>query len=57
MANQFIKVDIKGAPALINKSHILLAQFGSTLITKIQLVSGEIIEVTHTAQLFQEMQS
>ena len=56
MANQFLKVDVKGVPALINKSHIVIAQFGSTLITKIHLISGEIIEVTHTAQLFQEMQ-
>lgn len=56
MANQFLKVDVKGVPALINKSHIVMAQFGSTTVTKIQLIGGETIEVTHTAQLFQEMQ-
>jgi len=57
MANQFIKVDMQGAPVLINKSHIIIAKFGSTLITKIQLTNGETIEVTHTPQLFKEMQS
>jgi hypothetical protein len=57
MANQFIKVDIQGAPVLINKSHIVIAKFGNTSITKIQLTSGETIEVTHTPQLFKEMQS
>jgi hypothetical protein len=57
MANQFIKVDIQGAPVLINKFHIVIAKFGNTSITKIQLTSGETIEVTHTPQLFKEMQS
>ena len=57
MANQFIKVDIQGAPVLINKSHIVIAKFGNTTVTKIQLTSGETIEVTHTPQLFQELQS
>jgi hypothetical protein len=57
MANQFIKVDIQGAPVLINKSHIIIAKFGNTAVTKIQLTSGETIEVTHTPQLFKEMQS
>jgi hypothetical protein len=57
MANQFIKVDIQGAPVLINKSHIVIAKFGNTSVAKIQLTSGETIEVTHTPQLFQEMQS
>jgi hypothetical protein len=57
MANQFIKVDIQGSPVLINKSHIIMAKFGSTSVTKIQLISGETVEVTHTPQLFQEMQN
>ena len=57
MANQFIKVDVQGAPVLINKSHIVIAKFGSTSVTKIQLINGETIEVTHTPQLFQEMQN
>jgi len=57
MANQFIKVDIQGAPVLINKSHIIIAKFGSTSVTRIQLTSGETIEVTHTPQLFKEIQS
>jgi hypothetical protein len=57
MANQFIKVDIQGIPVLINKSHIIIAKFGNTSVTRIQLISGETIEVTHTPQLFKEMQS
>jgi hypothetical protein len=57
MANQFIKVDIQGAPVLINKSHIVIARFGNTSVTKIQLISGETVEVTPTPQLFQEMQN
>ena len=57
MANQFIKVDMQGKPVLINKSHIVIAKFGSTSVTKIQLITGETIEVTHTPQLFQEMQN
>jgi hypothetical protein len=57
MANQFIKVDVQGETALINKSHIIIAKFGGTTITRIQLTNGEIIEVAHTPQLFQEIQS
>ncbi len=57
MANQFIKVEIGGLPVLINKSHIVVAKFGDTTVTKIQLTSGETIEVKHTARLFEEMQS
>ena len=57
MANQFIKVDMQGTPALINKSHIVIAKFGSPSVTKIQLITGETVEVTHTPQLFQEMQN
>ncbi len=57
MANQFIKVEIQGVPVLINKSHIVIAKFGSTSVTRLQLTSGETIEVTHTPQLFQEIQS
>jgi hypothetical protein len=57
MANQFIKVDMQGTPVLINKSHIIIAKFGNTSVTKIQLTSGETIEVTHTPQLFKEIQS
>jgi hypothetical protein len=57
MANQFIKVDMQGTPVLINKSHIVIAKFGNTEITKIQLTNGETIEVTHTPQLFKEIQS
>ena len=57
MANQFIKVDLQGAPVLINKSHIVIAKFGNTTVTKIQLTSGETIEVTHTPQLFKDLQS
>jgi hypothetical protein len=57
MANQFIKADMQGKPVLINKSHIVIAKFGSTSVTKIQLITGETIEVTHTPQLFQEMQN
>ena len=57
MANQFIKVEMQGVPVLINKSHIIIAKFGNTSVTRIQLISGETIEVTHTAQLFKEMQS
>lgn len=57
MANHFIKVEIQGVPVLINKSHIVIAKFGNTSVTKIQLTSGETIEVTHTPRLFQEIQS
>ncbi|HEY2649306.1 MAG TPA: hypothetical protein VGI38_08920 [Puia sp.] len=57
MANQFIKVDMQGVPVLINKSHIVVAKFGDTSVTRIQLTSGETIEVRHTPQLFKEMQS
>jgi hypothetical protein len=57
MANQFIKADIQGTPVLINKSHIVIAKFGNTSVTKIQLINGETIEVTHTPRLFQEMQN
>ncbi len=57
MANQFIKVEIQGVPVLINKSHIIIAKFGSTAVTKIQLTSGETIEVKHTPQLFKDMQT
>jgi hypothetical protein len=57
MANHFIKVDLKGQPVLINKMHIILAIFGNTSVIKIQLTSGETIEVTHTPQLFKEMQT
>jgi len=57
MANQFIKVDIQGVPVLINKSHIIIAKFGSTTVTRIQLTSGETIEVKHTPQLFKDMQT
>jgi hypothetical protein len=57
MANQFIKADIQGVPVLINKSHIVIAKFGNTSVTKIQLINGEIVEVRHTPQLFQEMQN
>ena len=57
MANQFIKVEIQGVPVLVNKSHIVIAKFGSTSVTRLQLTSGETIEVTHTPQLFQEIQS
>ncbi len=57
MANQFIKVDMQGTPVLINKSHIVIAKFGSTSVTKIQLITGETVEVMHTPRLFQEMQN
>ena len=57
MANQFIKVEMQGIPVLINKSHIIIAKFGNTSVTRIQLTSGETIEVTHTPQLFKEMQN
>ena len=57
MANQFIKVEMQGRPVLINKSHIIIAKFGNTSVTLIQLVNGETIEVTHTPQLFKEMQN
>jgi hypothetical protein len=57
MANQFIKVEMQGVPVLINKSHIIVAKFGDTSVTRIQLTSGETIEVKHTPQLFKEMQS
>ncbi len=57
MANQFIKVDIQGVPVLINKSHIIIAKFGNTTVTRIQLTSGETIEVKHTPQLFKDMQT
>jgi hypothetical protein len=57
MANQFIKVEMQGAPVLINKSHIIIAKFGSTEVTKIQLTNGETIEVKHTPQLFKDMQT
>ncbi len=57
MANQFIKVEMQGVPVLINKSHIIIAKFGSTAVTKIQLTSGETIEVKHTPQLFKDMQT
>jgi hypothetical protein len=56
MANQFIKVEIEGLPVLINKSHIVIAKFGDNTKIKIQLTSGETIEVKHTPRLFQEMQ-
>ncbi|HEY2349882.1 MAG TPA: hypothetical protein VGH64_12740, partial [Puia sp.] len=48
MANQFIKVDMQGIPVLINKSHIVVAKFGDASVTRIQLTSGETIEVRHT---------
>jgi hypothetical protein len=57
MANLFIKVEIQGKPVLINKTHIVIAKFGNPSVTSIQLTSGETIEVTHTPQLFKEMQS
>jgi hypothetical protein len=57
MANHFIKVEIQGIPVLINKAHIVIAKFGNTSVTKIQLTSGETIEVAHTPRLFQEMQN
>ncbi|MDP9042130.1 MAG: hypothetical protein M3N30_09115 [Bacteroidota bacterium] len=57
MANQFIKVEMQGRPVLINKSHIIIAKFGNPSVTLIQLVNGETIEVTHTPQLFKEMQN
>ncbi|HZZ75731.1 MAG TPA: hypothetical protein VFE04_07370 [Puia sp.] len=57
MANQFIKVEIQGEPVLINKSHVIIAKFGNTSVTRIQLTSGETIEVKYTPQLFKEMQS
>ena len=57
MANQFIKVDMQGTAVLINKSHILVARFGNTSVVKIQLISGETLEVTHTPQLFKEIQT
>ncbi len=57
MANQFIKVEIQGRPVLINKSHIIIAKFGNPSVTLIQLVNGETVEVTHTPQLFKEMQN
>ncbi len=57
MANQFIKVEIGGLPVLINKSHIIIAKFGDSTVTKIQLTSGETIEVKPTPRLFEEMQS
>ena len=57
MANQFIKVEMQGIPVLINKSHIVIAKFGNTSVTRIQLTNGETIEVAHTPQLFKEMQS
>ena len=57
MANQFIKVEMQGVPVLINKSHIIIAKFGNTSVTRIQLTNGETIEVAHTPQLFKEMQS
>jgi hypothetical protein len=57
MANQFIKVEMQGTPVLINKSHIVVAKFGSTEVTRIQLTSGETIEVKHTPQLFKDMQT
>ncbi len=57
MANQFIKVDIQGVTALINKSHIVVAKFGDSSVTRLQLSNGDIIEITHTPQLFKEIQS
>jgi hypothetical protein len=57
MANQFIKVEVQGVPVLINKSHIIIAKFGSTEVTRIQLTSGETMEVKHTPQLFKDMQT
>ena len=57
MANQFIKVEMQGEPVLINKSHVIIAKFGNTSVTTIQLTSGETIEVKYTPQLFKEMQS
>ncbi len=57
MANQFIKVEIGSLPVLINKSHIVMAKFGDATVTKIQLTSGETIEVKPTPRLFEEMQS
>ncbi len=57
MANQFIKVEIEGVPVLINKSQIIIAKFGSTEVTRMQLTSGETIEVKHTPQLFKDMQT
>jgi hypothetical protein len=57
MANQFIKVDLQGVTALINKSHIVIAKFGDTSVTSLQLSNGDIIEITHTPQLFKEIQS
>jgi hypothetical protein len=57
MANQFIKVDMQGTAVLVNKSHILIAKFGNNSVVKIQLISGETLEVSHTPQLFKEIQS
>ena len=57
MANQFIKVEIGGLPVLINKSHIVIAKFGDSTVTRIQLTSGETIEVKPSPRLFEEMQS
>lgn len=57
MANLFIKVDMQGVPVLINKTHIVIAKFGNPAVTKIQLTSGETIEVTPTPNLFKELQS
>jgi len=57
MANQFIKVDMQGVTALINKSHIVIAKFGDPSVTRLQLSNGDIIEITHTPQLFKEIQS
>ena len=57
MANQFIKVEMQGEPVLINKSHVIIAKFGNTSVTRIQLTSGETIEVRYTPQLFKDMQS
>jgi len=57
MANQFIKVEIGGLPVLINKSHIVIAKFGYNKVTRIQLTSGETLEVKPTPRLFEEMQS
>lgn len=57
MANQFVKVEMQGEPVLINKSHVIIAKFGNTSVTRILLSNGETIEVKYTPQLFKDMQS
>jgi hypothetical protein len=57
MANNFIKVEIQGVSVLINKSHIVLANFGNTAVAKLTLTTGVVMEVRHTTELFGEIQS